>query len=96
MEEKVQKLRKEDPFMFSHPELTDEEVCIGFVGPEFIQQHLAEWRSQGLSSARRSTGTSPQVFETNVGMMVIRVPAILANAEEYCRIVEAGDRRASS
>ncbi|MFZ2150195.1 MAG: hypothetical protein WAV15_03480 [Minisyncoccia bacterium] len=87
----VDELRKSDPDMFQHPELKPNEVRIGFVGPEIIDNHLEWWHQHGVPSARQSEGTTPIEFEVGSdrgkqkGM--IPVPAILGDAAEYCKTI---------
>ena len=87
----VDELRKSDPDMFQHAELKPNEVCIGFVGPEVIHMHLEWWHQHGVPSARQSEGATPVEFNvtSNRGTekMKIPVPAIFADAVEYCKTI---------
>lgn len=90
----VDELQTSNPEMFQHPELKPNEVRLGFVGPEIIDDHLKWWHQHGVPSARRSEGVTPIEFEVRSDrgkqMVMIPVPAILADAGEYCKTMREG------
>jgi hypothetical protein len=80
IEARISRLRKACPGMFNHPELKENEIYVGDVGPEIMYDQLTLWHLRGVKSARQSEGVR------GLRGTKILVPAILLDVREFCRL----------